>query len=1071
MDPPPPRPINTRQSSKIPGGFDTDDELSPTKTIYDDAHSTHSRSRRDSHVSHSDPMPAFSDEASFPADEGSSLDEREMSRKLMDIESSFMPDASPETAIHHRHKDRLGTTEEEQEGPDTPPTEYKTPTQRQMQDDYAEGRDSTYTEGMDTSMLETMSSSPTAAAAARTVSRVVSMVSMGGYETAAEDKEAHKDDEDDLDTAHPNQSTPRKDRNSGSDDKQQEESTTPTAPTSTETDQRSEGNLLEEEGPSLRSPRRRPKYLSSRYASQRSSYSSYTNTSVEEASELTVGLQTGSGLPGPSSSRAASKNLSRTISLGSMASGISNLSDGEGEPRSIKAALDLGPLPEESPVSEGKIGRMNSSGDDPKTPQGPTHHISTPTDTVINQRVQDFEVPGTIARRFQDREGNPSPERRPGAPTPAAGRVKNLTLKEQSGLIDKLQKENWKLKLKLYFMDQTMAERSDESVKAMISENVELKTLKFSTNKEIRALKRSIRELEFKLKERDDTINGLRSEAKDKDRSASGFTEGSQELETEVTYLRGRVETYEVEIEKLRSECTVKEGEKRRLAEMVKKAKVRQGSDVEAREEVELWKDLLEAETARKEQTDEENRQLREELWRLKEQKANSTVSASKSHDLQARPGSSRRSDSSHADGIISASNKPAEQLRHENAELRRDLRAQTSMLTSRNNERDRLYAEIEDLKMRFRQGDSILDRSVSRAHARSSSRTSSQTRITQIGDAEREAFETANGELRDQIAGLKLENQELARQLDGVLDELEQLGNAKKAFDELQRDHDELTQRTDEELLTMQAERDEALSLHEEAEISFQELKSQAQEQVDELEDELDRQTDLIKKLERELAVRDRDSENLRNEVRMTADGLARVEADSQAKVQRIGELQHHNGELELQNEDLTQELETIEDSLNESNSKVEKLTVELESRVSECAFLREEQDGTMLRIGDLENDLKASQASLTSEKDKTKDLETRLADERQQRELIGSQEKQEVQKKMNQLNEEAATSQDEVRKLRKAIEHRETEVKKWQQRLFELESGLKEVLGDSGSSKTSHFSVCFPFHRLLQI
>ena len=82
-----------------------------------------------------------------------------------------------------------------------------------------------------------------------------------------------------------------------------------------------------------------------------------------------------------------------------------------------------------------------------------------------------------------------------------------MTLKEQSSLIDKLQKDNWKLKLKLYYLDQMVAERSDEAVKAMISENVDLKTHKFGTAKELRNLKRTIRELEYKVKERGDDSN------------------------------------------------------------------------------------------------------------------------------------------------------------------------------------------------------------------------------------------------------------------------------------------------------------------------------------------------------------------------------------------------------------------------------------------------------------------------------------------------------------------------------------------------------------------------------------
>jgi predicted nucleic acid-binding Zn-ribbon protein len=687
------------------------------------------------------------------------------------------------------------------------------------------------------------------------------------------------------------------------------------------------------------------------------------------------------------------------------------------------------------------VGRRGDNN--PATPRIPSGFSSnTPTDTVINQRIQSFgEVPGTIARKFYDKERNVSPERKAGMPTPGGSRVKALSLKEQSNLIDKLQKENWKLKLKLYFMDQTIAERSDESVKAMISENVELKTLKFSNTKEIRNLKRTIRELEYKIKERDEAL----AKERENQRNAS-FSEQSQDLENEVSYLRERVESYEIEIDKLRTDNATKEGEKRRLAEMVNMSgdRSRVGSDGGSREGVQMWKELLETETARKEQADEENRKLREENWRLKAQAAGAAPST--------------RSESSRAiNGDSMSESTLVEQLRHENAELRREVGAQTSMLTSRNREKERLYQEIEDLKMGQRRGDGrsdILDRSISRAHGRSSSRTSSQTRVTQLGDAEREMYESRNGQLRDEISRLKLENQQLAEEMEKLLDELDAIGNTREELDQLQKRFDDLTEDTNQEILAMQRERDEALQGQERVETDFQDLKAEAQERIDRLEDELDQNGETIKQLEEELGTRDEETKMLRNEVRMTSEGLDKVEADVQQKVRRIKE-------LELEIEEITAELEGIEKSSIEVNAKNDKLLVELESRQNECAFLREEQDGYVLKHSELENAMKTAQTGLTSEKDKVKDLERRLAEERHQREVIGGKKEQEQQRIMNELNREASEAKDETRKIRKVIETRDVEVRTWKERHFELETTIREVIGDPNGTKASFATV----------
>ena len=482
-----------------------------------------------------------------------------------------------------------------------------------------------------------------------------------------------------------------------------------------------------------------------------------------------------------------------------------------------------------------------------------------------------------------------------------------------------------------------------------------------------------------------------------------------------------------------------------------------------------MWKDLLEAETARREQADKENRRLREEVWRLKSDAASTLSKNNAPNGARAerrhQPGFSNINDVSNVSNMvdIERSNSTAttlvEQLKHENAELRREVGAQTSMLTSRNREKERLYQEIEDLKMGSRRGDgirsvagdSIFERSASRAHARSISRASDITRTTQMSDAERESYEMKNGELRDEISKLKLEKQELLINLDNVLDELDHHANIKSGLEKVKQAYDDALQ----DLQTMQGERDEALRLHEETETNLQGLKEEAQQTLDALEDELDQKSELLERLEAELSSRDEESSSLRNEVRMMGEGLARVEDDVQSKVRRIQE-------MELENEDINREIENLEKSLLEANGKSEKLVIELESRQGECAFLREEQDGCMIKIGNLETDIKTTKTNLDSEREKTKDLESRLAEERHQREVIGSKEKQEVQKLMNDLNREASSAKEESRRLRKNLENREIEVKTWKERLTELEGGLRDSLGAPIETKSGFLAVC---------
>ena len=479
-----------------------------------------------------------------------------------------------------------------------------------------------------------------------------------------------------------------------------------------------------------------------------------------------------------------------------------------------------------------------------------------------------------------------------------------------------------------------------------------------------------------------------------------------------------------------------------------------------------MWKDLLDAETARREQADEDNARLRDEIRRLKSDASSTTTN---NHAANVYQGNRRQRNSSTVSfndipdrqqdrnaASSTVSSTLVEQLRHENAELRREVGAQTSMLTSRNREKERLYQEIEDLKLGSRHGtrsiagDSIFERSASRAHGRPTSRASDQTRVTHMSDAERDAYELKNGQLRDQNAGLKLEVHDLTKKLEELLDELEQLDVVKIEHEDLKQLYDNDVGLATEDLKTMQAERDEALRLQEDMEAELQDLKAEGNERIGALEEEIDQKNQELQHLHNELSNHAEDSESLRKEVRTLSESILRVEEDIEGRSKRVRD-------LELEVEELSHEADSMDKDLRDERDKTNKLTVQQESGQNEIAFLREEQDGDKIKIGDLEDALNNLQASLSSEKDRVMDLETRLAEERHQREVIGSKEKQEVQQMTNDLNRELSSAQEESRKLKKSLQSREVEATSFKDRLTELESHLREVLGDPNGTRSS--------------
>ncbi|KAJ6441048.1 anucleate primary sterigmata protein B [Purpureocillium lavendulum] len=992
-----------------------------------------------------------------PPDE--TMTEEAVRRHLQDVESSFLPTLSPIAT---------GSTNGGEGGIDDSYL-FDSPDKAAAQPRRPRDEADTTAVSSTTENLENLDSSPTAAAAARTISRAVSMATNPQGSTVAEDDSITSDREnpflsaDDAASASLSRSQSLSERiDAGS---------TP--------------------GNSLRVSKR-PKYLRSRFGSQRSSTSSFvTNPESHDGSDATVGhgldfaLQSGGAVPASGMPRGPSVGLPRTISFGSVASGIG--ADDYDTP-----GHQLEPLAEiDSPPQKRHTDLMS-------TPKPSKEHLnSAPTDTVIAQHVRNVHVPESLAKEYRFKNGLQTP-RRPSTLTASTGTVgrsgKNLTLKEQSSTIERLSKENFDLKLKVMFLSDRLDKLSEEGIKEMISENVSLKTNYAVLQRDNKMLRKKVKELERQAKEEENRPSTARSGTDSTDHTPRLDDEEAQEREVELLYLRERVEEYASEIERLRNEGVHRENEKRKLAEFVKTMGDRTGENLGRQEEADVWKDLLEQETARREQADDDNAKLRDEVFRLKRElsagqgtmhhttniynitKKHKDPNASPSRPVSGLSGDVEESNAnfSAATTLVEELRRESEQLRHENAELRREVGAQTSMLVSRNREKDRLYSEIEELKMAQRRVgggvapstvDSILERSASRAgHERSNSRGSAKTRQTFAEDeAEREELENKLAEVRDKLSEAKLQNQELQRELEACMQDFETAVEDKRQVEEtaltLQEDLDNAMN----DLVAIQAERDEALREQGDMETEFEALRREAQDEIDALESEADQRNEDIQRLQADLRDRTENFDALQEEMRKMSEALIGLEDDQDDKMRRIRQVEE---ELESSNK----ELEELEQKLIEANDKNQRLSVQQESSQGEIAFLREEQEADKIRIGDLEAALANAEQSLRDEKDRAKELDGRLQQERVQREMVANREKEEVQQFVNELNREASDAKDEVRRLRKSLSSREVEATEWKERLIELENNLREALGDLNGTRSSLLKVRFRpfFHKL---
>ena len=545
----------------------------------------------------------------------SAMSEGEMKRKLMDIESSFMPDLSTGDAVQstangsgaddtflfgitskdansqmdkkeESYDDRALANDYEPASPLTPRDAYMTPAVSGNPFDFVVGGDkSRTTPAVDAETPSTgdIQSSPTAAAAERNSLRAAGLSNGDGLfskQTAIQntpDSPSDVDTNGDLQKPKSRASTIR-----GEEDADGEKTPKPDA-----RDLEAEKENTASDGSRATSKRltKRPSFLKSRFASQRSSASSITNRSdlsLDVPSDGTIGadyaLQSGGALPASGGENGTLRSLPRLPSLSSVASSMSSaggdfINNGSRLTGKSSGLLNhhrnnnksLEPLNEEDRGESGSL--------PPATPRpGTTDSTAAPTDTVIAQHVQNIRVPDTVVKAYREKHPSSSPDRRNRTLSFSSKGRSTLTLKEQNNKLDKLSKENFDLKLKIHFLDQALQTRSDEGIKEMISKNVQLQTDLVNEKKENQGLRRQMRDLERRLRASEDGEKAAtaRPASSGSDGALSSRSAREADLEEEILYLRGCLEQSETQIDELRENSATKEMEKRRLSEYVK---------------------------------------------------------------------------------------------------------------------------------------------------------------------------------------------------------------------------------------------------------------------------------------------------------------------------------------------------------------------------------------------------------------------------------------------------------------------------------------------------------------------
>lgn len=717
------------------------------------------------------------------------------------------------------------------------------------------------------------------------------------------------------------------------------------------------------------------KHQASRESSSHSTRSRESDATVGADDLTTNGARTpGSGL--------GSRQLSRLPSFGSLTSSRSDGTE-SGTPRGHKRnrsstlqATTRGNLERVIENRADKSPAMDS------TPRAKPLQSGDPSDTVVARHVRNIEVPEIVARQYKasqlggyHKTASNSVLTSSSSRTPNAN---NFSLKEQNVKYDKLQKECFQLKLKIYFLEEALRERSDDGVSDLIKKNAQFQAENLQLKKEHVQLRKRIKESERRIEGRIGPSSSITPS-----HLASEDGVSSRMMGEELEYLQKRMEDLEFE----NMQLTGNSAQQHLL-------------------------DRLEDERSQKKDALRQVEALKHQLTIIRVEKSSKPQlrNMGSARDLadSSRPHSKTSKVSSHDTDSLTGSTlvDQVQQQRRQIHAYQGLLQAQEGMLASHNREKERLQQQIESMKLVQRRGegvspgstagDSILDRSVSRAQHRSASQASGDTRASPLSERERELFESTHGMLRNENSMLKMRVQDLQNELNGLGDGFENISKLR---------HD----------------LDEAIEALKEADNNLQ---IQAQD-IFQLENMVLQKEDEVEHLRVALITREGEQEAVRAELKkMNKDfeGMAEDSEAQQATIQSLREdISRANGELEM-----------MEDQLQEMSSAKERFEVQQESSQNEIQFLREEQEGDKIKISDLYTALRNAKSTTVNDGNHNLELE-----------------------QTDRASEEA---REEARHLRRLVSQRDAELKLTREQLEDSKATSEEFSANFDGARTSY-------------
>ncbi|KAI9929224.1 hypothetical protein ASPWEDRAFT_149861 [Aspergillus wentii DTO 134E9] len=555
------------------------------------------------------------------------------------------------------------------------------------------------------------------------------------------------------------------------------------------------------------------------------------------------------------------------------------------------------------------------------------------------------------------------------------GDGQNMTLKEQENMIDKLDKDNFGLKLKIHYLQEQIEKAGPAYNQAALKENTELKVLKLTMQRDISRYKKSLQQAERDLESYRLQFQDLR--------------EKSRRRNTDETVLR--------EMELMREEIQTKENQVNDLREELRDVQDRQSQEVEKlRDEIED----LEASLREKDRTIEERDEEIEEI-KDREGKENDAVSELEAELQRAREQMEElhesldqaKSEAREARSIGNQAVQEKEQAEENLRELHEEMSNRsfsTKGLTRQLEERaSKLDESVQELQ---RENDALKEELETKARNEAYLEEQYRKAQSDMGDGERRLQNDLDLARRERDQAQK-EHDRVSAQLQEALDEIQRKAEEKDLLqtrhhaltDEsgsLQRDLATAQFRIRELQQSVEDEKQRALDVGHDTRTQYQNELERLQEEIESLHHEIEDkegqfalEEDRWESAKRSLQMQKERAEDQAAGFKRTIEKLEQVEHTLSGKEFKLQEVidsekaRHFNSEAVLGrqvkelNDDLTSKREIIDEQRSELLSVKEELRV---TRREEAA-LRE-------KVQALEDEIVVLQASLEEEQEYAK-------------------------------------------------------------------------------------------------